>query len=366
MRSSIPTLSSRPSSFLGRCPCFLSLLLLHVLLANNNVVLVQAIDDVWRALDLANSQEMAGMMTSYQMQMRAQDDIEFDMRSLSSPMYTSSGSSTTGSRGLSSKLGARCGNRNTCAMDNENDDVNNTTMMNGDIGDDDLQCTPVALGKRCLPVTCLERGLEDAHAQFGGDMEAYQQTIFDAAGVTKEDLRQALQGVGNDKRNFLQTNVFQALQKALEAHAAPADAIFGVYDNCTTTGVGTPTPLELKRVTYLGLHLEGGVLPLDVAFDVFWEYDAPSSNAFVRYCIGAAGPGGAEISFLYLIAQNTDDPDAISETCSVVADVDFGIGAIFGVGYGHGLSNNLGQLELTAGVGLKVSAGVGFCGVSKA
>ena len=334
-------------------------LLTHILLLMALVVEnVQSIDDVWRALELPDGQEMAKMMTSYQMQMRALDDnnnainsIDFDSRGLQEGE-------------ASSKLGARCSNRDTCVINSNN----NSTIMD----DIDLQCTNVAFGKRCLPMTCLEQGLADAQntqSLFGGNVEDYQQVIFDAAGVTKDDLRQALQGIGNDKRNFLQTSVFQSLQRALEDHAVPAETIFGLYDNCTTTTTtatgDTPTPFALDRVTYLGLHLEGGVFPLDVAFDVFWEYRGDGS-AFVRYCIGLAGPVGAEISFLYLIAQNTDDVDEIAETCSVVYDVDFGIGAILGVGYGHGLANGLGQLELTAGIGLKVSAGVGFCGVSKA
>lgn len=72
------------------------------------------------------------------------------------------------------------------------------------------------------------------------------------------------------------------------------------------------------------------------------------------------------MSFMYLIAQNTNDSEAIANTCSVRADVNFGIGLNLGVAYGYGLSNGVGQLELTAGLGLSAAAGVGFCGVSKA
>lgn len=291
---------------------------------------VKSLNDVWKELNLPGNNEMLEMMTAYQLQ-----DYDEQTREL----FSRSGSDTK-----QQQLGQRCGNRNEC------DEA------------DDLQCTRAVLGRRCLPKNCLERGLKQFQQAI--DMKEYKQNILQTAGVTEDQLLQDMKDAGSDRRSFLATNAFQAIKKAMDQNHAPADTLFQMYDQCVGNGINGTNPLQTsQRVNYQGLHLEGGAL-LDGALDFFWEN--ASGDAFVRYCIGAAGLGGAEISFMYLIAQNTNDTEAITNTCHVRADVNFGTLLNLGVGYAYGLNNDLGQLELTAGLGVSFAGGVGFCGASRA
>jgi hypothetical protein len=273
-------------------------------------------DDGWN-MDMPSNHELLEMMTEYQMQDHR--------RSL-----------LLGGSTANQPLGKRCGNRNTC--------------------DENLQCTPVALGRRCLPQNCLQNGLKKFQEEF--NMIEYQHTIFQMAGVNEEQLRQEIRDGGN-RRNFLATNAFQSIQNAMDQNPGPSKAIFAMYDECVAEHVnGTAL-----RVDYQGIHLEGGVA-IDGVLDYFWE--VKTGAAFVRYCIGLNWFGGAEVSLLYLIAQNTNDPEAITETCTMRTDINFGVGVNLGVGYGVGMTNGIGQLEFTGGLGVSITAGAGYCTVSKA
>ncbi|CAB9501936.1 expressed unknown protein [Seminavis robusta] len=311
------------------CPSgIMSLLILLFLL----VLPVSAVDDVWRALGLASNEEMADMITTHQM-------YEHDQRRR---QQVSSNSAV--------QLGDKCGGflrDDTCG------------------GSSDLECTQLGplWNQRCLPMTCFQQGMQAFYAEFG-DMSDYKTTILEQAGLTLDDLRDELSALGNDRRAFLQTSVFQSLQRAISNNPAPANAIFDMYDNCAGTTANGTTPLNTgERVNYLGLHLEIGVLA-DTAFDAFWQ-ENDDSNGFVRYCIGGGLGGGVEFSFLYLMALNTNDAQAIGQNCHFVFDVDFGVALQMGMEYGNVMGGGPVILGFTIGLGIGASGAVGVCGISK-
>ena len=109
-------------------------------------------------------------------------------------------------------------------------------LSGGDSCEAGLDCANVAVGKRCLPrQDCWQKEIEKFQASL--NVDAFKQSIFQAANVTELDVLEARRMAverGQDERAFVQSQPMQALMKALQANAGPLAKLDTVVAQCTS------------------------------------------------------------------------------------------------------------------------------------
>ena len=127
----------------------------------------------------------------------------------------------------SQEFGQRCGNNNQCVQD--------------------MDCTEVNMGNRCLPNTCLEETMSETFKE-RLDIDSHKEMLFDVAGYSEEDIFAALAEAKNAEA-FLEINEWIALQRAFDANLEPLIEVLETGNECIA-------PRQDNFFNYIGLHIE--------------------------------------------------------------------------------------------------------------
>ncbi|CAB9517215.1 expressed unknown protein [Seminavis robusta] len=189
---------------------------------------------------------------------------------------------------------------------------------------DGLQCTPITVGNRCVPVECLST---EYNGTLGAlDMVAYNDLVYQQAGITEQQFVEAFRDADN-QRAFVDSDEFRAFSRAMRSNTGPLEAMQELHKRCNA---GRQTSID---TTYFGINIEAGAF-VDFNFQfLFAERDG-----------AAVGTGsGAELACVF---------------CWL--DLDLGVGLSGGVAIGIGF-NGIFQYEFTIGIGFGGGLGTSLC-----
>ncbi|CAB9526168.1 expressed unknown protein [Seminavis robusta] len=226
-------------------------------------------------------------------------------------------------------IGERCGNNSPCQ--------------------DGLQCIPITVGSRCVPVECLS-------AEYNGtlgalDMAAYKDLVYEEAGITEQQFVESLRDADNPK-SFVDSDVFRAFSRAIQNNTEPLDAMEELHRLCSA-------PRQTATdIIYFGANIEGGVI-VDFNLQFLFTIRDGVLGMFIRTCLGAGPELGFDVSFIFGVAVGTTTTTDL--TCfSYWIDVDLALGIGGGAAIGSGF-NQIFQYEFTAGFGLGGGGGTSIC-----
>ena len=237
----------------------------------------------------------------------------------------------------------RCGNRFGCA--------------------EGLQCTQMAIGKRCFPQDCFEQEL----AAISFNEADYSDTILEDAGLTEEELLKIKEDAKDDEGvAFLRSSAFSSILKALQNNPEPIQKVQNIQRKCMSQALAnTPRNSTENQVEYIGLTFEIAALAeftwSALTVDLFDIDSSPfnDTKTYCRLCFGGGPKGMAQFGYITGTMFDTTNPDDLA-CCSIWANADVNAGYGVGCAAGSGF-NGKRMCENTIGFGAGIGAGISTC-----
>lgn len=263
-------------------------------------------------------------------------------------------------------------------------------------------------GNVCINRACITRETRQLSAHFNGN--EFRDQLLEEAGLRKRDLLYARVRHLNDNEAFIQSTEAQTFMGVIQKHSSELEELAYILQTCADedplmsgeedeeTGDGeermlestptqsptqsptlAPTPTQsptlaptfpLNWKTYLGFHVEGGIL-VDGSYSIVsantdaYDTDEDESRSYGRWCVGGELGAGFEISLVVLVLNNREANDIIGDSFLFEFDAASLLALGFSVGvYQNGDTTKNGasrtHFEFTVGAGV----GVGFGGFS--